>query len=776
MKIKNQIKVSPLIGLVLLSTFAVNSIAAQAATPMPATPGSTPTAGKTATAQVTKTPTRLTATAVSTTSPTGKETTLPANPSPTVTATPLAAVPANSSRFNLSELTGIGDIVLQGTSPSYSFFFPIPQEWKLTDVTFHLEVTHSDILRPDSSLTLLANGIPVESLRLDSANQSPETWTVRLPAEMLTAESLNITFAATLRISDRICDDILNSANWVRISNQSPVVFQYDSHSPSLQFNQFPYPFIRNRSLTADQIAVVFSPQATGEEMTSVLSISSYLGTQSTWRGLNLLAVPGNQLTDPVLQKSDLVLVGTMSQITGWLKSVDWPLQNSASDGLLLPDKSAVPEDAGVLMMAVSPANPDRAVLAVTGRTASAVNMAAEALRHSQFANMSRGEYAVIPAAPRDLTAEKNGFDWSNISLAALKYSDQPVYGIGKQRISIPLELPGSLNPQEMKVHLVFSHAPFVTTDRSYLVLSANGIPQSGLYLKAENEHQYQWDVTIPGSKLVPGKNVLEVLFDLHLTDTEACDDNFTDKAWGVLHKESSIQITFSPAPPKPDLFTYPQPFGKNTLVVISPQSGEKERFGTFQLISQLGKSLGNQARFIEMKTAAQVTEETLKGHDLILIGKPDANPWVKAALKTAPIQFDNNTRTLKTSLFDLSVLDIQAVGLLQEIVSPWDKSHTVLLITGTTEDSVAWAGGLLSNSTARQKLKGDIALVDTAGTLTTLNSQVPETFPVNESAQTKKTGTDLSEKILWIALIAIVAILAIGLLVTLIRRRTAAH
>ena len=37
-----------------------------------------------------------------------------------------------TSTYTLADLTGIGDIVLNGTSPSYSFYIPVPSEWQLT--------------------------------------------------------------------------------------------------------------------------------------------------------------------------------------------------------------------------------------------------------------------------------------------------------------------------------------------------------------------------------------------------------------------------------------------------------------------------------------------------------------------------------------------------------------------------------------------------------------------------------------------------------------------
>jgi hypothetical protein len=679
-----------------------------------------------------------------------------------------------TAAFALADLTGIGDIVLSGSSPSYSFFIPVPVEWKLTSVVMHLSLTHSKVLRSNSTITLQINNVPVESLQLISDNIGPYEWDVNVPSEYLNGDVIFVSLIGFMRVSDNVCDDIENAANWTRIASQSTVLFSYEPLPLSLSLNQFPYPFVRTRSLTADKVLVIIPDDATGEEMSSVFDVASSLGSMGTWRGLSLSTIQEMQFTNEIKSEYDAILVGTVDRLKLASLGVTWSLRID-SGKLVQPDNSYVPDTSGAIMIAQSPWNPDKAILAVTGFTPAAVTKAALAIRNSQFANLVRGQYAIIPSLPEDLSASTGGPDWANTDFSALGYSDQTVNGIGEQRISIPLNLPNGVQPKEIKVKLVFSHSPFVSTDRSFIVLSVNGIPQAGLYLKSENENRAEWTVTVPAGQLMPGKNKLEVMFDLHMTDNEICTDDYYDQAWAVLHRDSTIRVSFDTTAVQPDFMNYPSPFGKDTLVIVSSAMGEGERSGIFQLISHLGALLGEQARYLEMVTASQVIPVDLIGHSLIIIGLPDKNSFVADGLKSAPVQLESTSRTLKTTLFDLTIVDGQPIGLIQEIISPWDATRSALIITGTNDQGMGWATGLLSDQTVTDRLRGNIAIVDGNGGLTLVNSFEPASS-VSPVAALLNDAKGPSERTLSIVLIGALVVLIAGLIFILVRRRVGQH
>jgi hypothetical protein len=681
---------------------------------------------------------------------------------------------ASTTTYLLSTITNASEIVLNGSSPSYTFYIPVSQQWQLTGMDLHLQVSHSDVLRESSTLTVQVNNIPVESVQLTDANAGGSQWDVTVPTELLTGDSIRVSLVGFMRISDIICDDIENTANWVRISGESSVDFSYNTQPIDFSLDQLPYPLIQSRSLEKDQVAIVTPADATGEEMTSVFTVAGMLGAASTWRGLDLSTVSILGLTDTVKTTSELVLVGTADRLNLASLGVDWSLSISGGQ-FTQPGGGTVARDAGVIMVAASPWNAGKAVIAITGTTPEAVTKAALAFRNSQFASLARGKYAVISTTPQDLTGSTDTLSWAKTDLETLGYSDQKVNGIGDQTISIPLDLPNGVQPKEVKVTVVFNHSPFISSDRSYLVLSMNGIPQAGLYLNSENEKRTSWTVTVPTDQLMPGTNVLSILFTLHMANTEVCTEDYYNQAWAVLNRQSSIEVTFDTDPVQPDLGNYPSPFGQDTLIVLPQDMGEQERQGIFQVASQLGALLGARAQFMQLTAANAITADDLKGHSLILVGTPETNGFVAEAMKSAPVQMDTVSRTLKNDVFDLSVEDGQTMGMLQEMTSPWDDSKSLLLITGVDDQSVGWATELLSTSDAVKRLSGNVALVDKKNGLTLLNTYEPEksVSPVTQ-LETRSSGP--SGLVLEIALVILLVVIVVLLIIILVRRRVSKH
>ena len=684
------------------------------------------------------------------------------------------ASPTDDGTYTVADITGAGDITLNGSSPSYSFYLPVQKGWQISGITLQFLVSYSKVLRDDSTLTVKINNVPLDSMLLKTVSASGYTWNLSVPAEMITGDTVEVSLVGFLRVAENQCDDIENAAIWVIVSKDSTIKYLYETSDQAFSLEQLPYPFIDTKSLQADKVVVIVPKEATGAEMTSALTIAGSLGSQSTWRGLDISTIQPEDLTADLKANANLIYVGTAERLGLEVAGVDWPVKIS-SGKILQPGGKAAADDSGVIMILASPWNSQKAVMAVTGATTAAVNNAALALESAQFPKLVRGSYAIVPTSPVDQTGVNEASDWAKTDLVTLGYSDQKVNGIGEQAISIPLNFPDGLQPKEIKVTVVFNHSPFVSTDRSFLVLNMNGIPQEGVYLNDKNEKRTSWTVTIPADQLTPGKNTLEVLFTLHMADGEYCTDDYYDQAWAVLSRQTTLEVTFDSATVSPDLSSYPSPFGKNTLVILSSKMGAEERKNSFQMISQLGSLLGERAQYLKIVTASQITTKDLAGNNLIIIGNPSDNSFAAEAVKSTPVTMDANGKTLKTSLFDLTVQDGQPVGLVQEITSPWDSTKSLLLITGTNDKGLGWATGLFTKKDSISRLSGDIAIVDEKEGLTLVDSHALEksVSPIQSLASSTNGPSDL---VIELVLIGLIVILMILLIVILAKRRYAKH
>lgn len=637
-----------------------------------------------------------------------------------------------SETFTLAQLTAaqppFGDVVLQGIRSSSTVFLPLPEEWNMKRMVVRLTFSHSSIMKTSSTLTVMANESPVASVRLTPENEQNGRLEVRIPPELLKGETLSLRFAGTMRIADDYCDDIYNLGNWVRISSLSTVEYGYEQLVIEPNVGRLPYPIINIRSPKIDTALFVTPANPTPQEMIPMYHLASYFSSQQTFRGFSLLTVAMNEAAPAILDKYNMVWVGRVDRLP-MLRDIapKLPLKINEQGTFLSADS----RDVGIIMLATSPWNNGRSVLIVTGATDTAVTNAAKAIRQPEFAKIARGGYALVPTAPIE-TATPLLLETGATTFRALGYTTQTVRGIGKHTLSYVLPTPNWRSPESLKVVVSFSHSPLVSNDESYLVLSNEGIPQSGIYLTKDNVEPTKWTVNIPASQLTAGDNRIDLTFELHFDrdDPRRCDEDLWDHAWGVIHDVSTAEVKLTDNMPELFLTNFPVPFDTGTIVVLPRQMGVEQRAAAFKMFTELGRSVGIRARAFDLMLENQVTEDMLRRQSAILLGRPTENQWVAAALRSAPLKFDGYVRSLDVAALKLVIADTASVGVLEIMPSPWVRQRAVLIITGTDDRGVGIAGNILIDPKLDRTLRGDVAVADSTGYLTTLDSRRPTPVP----------------------------------------------
>lgn len=623
--------------------------------------------------------------------------------------------------FTLNDLTALGEIVLQGRRASTVVFAPLPEDWNVKRMTVRLTFAHSSIMKNTSTLTVMANDKPVGSVRLTPENEQTGKLDIRIPPEVLKGDVVALKFVGTMRIADDYCDDLNNMGNWVRISSLSTVEYGYEQLVLEPNVGRLPFPFINPRSVKIDTALFVTPANPTPQEMIPMYYLASFFSSQMTFRGMNLLSLPMNEVTPTILDKYNLIWIGRADRLPQ-LRDIAAKLPLKINDqGSFL---SADSRDVGIIMLAASPWNSGRSILIVTGATDTAVANAAKAVRQPEFVKVARGSYALVPTTPVEAPITLP-LEAGVTTFKALGFPTQTVTGIGKQTLDYTLATPNGRIPESVKLTISMAHSPFTSNDLSYLTLAINGVPQSGVYLNKDNVQPSKWTVTIPASQLTAGDNKLELTYELHFDkDERRCDEDEWDQAWGVIYDTTTVEAKLSDATPELFLTSFPVPFDTGTLVVLPRQMGAEQRAAAFKLFNVLGRSMESRARAFELTTADQVTEDMLRRQSAILLGRPTENQWVAAALRSAPLKFDGYVRSLDIPSLKLVVADTSSVGVLEIMTSPWIKQKAVLIITGTDDKGVGLAGSILVDPKLGKSLKGDVAVADSTGFLTTLDSR----------------------------------------------------
>lgn len=723
-----------LAGLLLPALFAVSSVPAAAQT------GPTPT-------------------------PAAAATPAPVRPPVLNLPEPSAGGDGQSLRLPFTQLGVRNDLILRGVNPGSGVFFPIPEDWTLISARLEVRLSHSTTLSPDSALTVSVNGQPAASLRLSPENSSSALWTVTLPEGQIKGENLDIRLDGYLRTTDNACHDMEDATNWATISRDSALVVQSQRAPFQPNLARFPYPVLRARALQDAAALVVIPDDASSEDWPSVLPLAGFLGQTAGFRPFNLYAVRERDLTPALAAAYDLVFAGRAGQLKLLQQNAStFPLK-LANGKIAGSDGRALADDTGAVMEGVSPWSKERGILVLSGNGAEGLRRAVQAVIQPGFANLARGTFALVPELPR--------VEGSNVaaapsvwSLQTLGLGDQVVRGIGLQTVDVGLDLPVARTASGAQLVAYVSHSPFTTGDRSFFNVNVNDVPVKGVYLSADNEQRGRLEISLPGSALRPGRNSLRFQFELHLARSEDCARSGGDQAWGILHRDSALTIDFGANRSGGSLENLPAPFTESTLLVLPASPGANELAAAFLIANQFGRELGERVSAITAVAVDRLDRGQLRAAHVILLGQPSDQPLLTEALAVGPIGLDGNGRFLRTSRTNLRLQSDQPLGMLVLQTSPWASNKSTLAISGTSDEAAGWAALLLSDSGRRNQIRGDLAVIDGAGTLTTLDSRAQPSGVTGQSEGTRPTP----EWTRWAA-IAILLLVVLGVAGLLGRR-----
>ncbi len=138
------------------------------------------------------------------------------------------ALPGEGREWTLKDLTGItGDIALEGPSPSFSLYLPVPPGLRFRESTLSLEYVASPLLSFGSTLSVYG-----ENTLLASFEVRPGEHRTKIPLapleELTLQDTLRIEIRGNFRHSENLCEDLLSRDLFVRIRPESRFLLSLD--------------------------------------------------------------------------------------------------------------------------------------------------------------------------------------------------------------------------------------------------------------------------------------------------------------------------------------------------------------------------------------------------------------------------------------------------------------------------------------------------------------------------------------------------------------------
>jgi len=614
--------------------------------------------------------------------------------------------------YTLDQLGWDKSVTLNGYKPSYTFNMRIAKSMRIQKATLHLNMTYSPNLSSQTMVYIKLNNDIIRGLPVPAGQNNQATWDVELPVEQLSHDWQALTFSAYLYSTDNLCSPTV----WIYISPESTITLSYAEHPFNGTLNQLPYPFVDVSALETISTLLVLPAAPSQQDIISLFKVAERLGEVSADYKVLVSTEFIDNLQLEQKKQNNLLLIGESSNLFEQAQAgYPWPYKQENN---LFVDATQTPlkNNPGLIMLAQSPWNPTLGIMSITGNDDVSLNKAVSAFLLSEFKSLASGQTAIIDNinVSNELTQT---IDWHHTTFKDLGYSDQSVSGLGTHTLSYNIALPNNRLPGYMTIKTQLAYPIFRDRDLSEITLVINGVKQSSLWLTDDHA---SWSVDIPSSALKPGKNTLDYIIDLHL-DAERCSRQNYDQIWAGIRAESTLETSFLNDFPTANLNQFPVPFNTTVTIILPNKLSKNETKMLARLFFKFGMIYQNSAQYIDIRTSEQVDINFIQHHNVILVGTPETNSWIALLMDAVPVQINEEARILNTQEKHMVLSDKDSVGLLELIQSPWAQGKSILFITGNNEESLIWAIKTLADDKRRSTLKGNIALIHSDQSISTL-------------------------------------------------------
>jgi len=480
--------------------------------------------------------------------------------------------------------------------------------------------------------------------------------------------------------------------------------YSLDRYSPDLAL--YPFPFFE-RSFEYEPVYIVLPETPSTTDLSAAATIAAGLGKFSNGE-IRLASILDTQIPADIRSNYHLIVIGKVGA-NRFLESLSLPL---------LLDDPALSEGHGVIEEIVSPWNPLRMILVVTGNSDEALFKASQALNRETHLLDMQGSVAIVEMVlpPEPVESRQPAADFT---VADLGYGEEVVYGTRPRELVYRFPMPvGFAITEEVWFTLYFGHARIVSPANSSLSVHLNDVPISSVLLDGGNADGETLQVPLPPWLIHPGINEVRISIEMNLEDEDKCLFLDAKQLWTAIYSNSYFHLPFTTQEVLPSLDLFPYPFDEwpslsGLLVVLPDRPSQFDYDRMLELAAGLGAADQGEALALQVITADLVTQESRLDKDLVLIGRSSGHSLIAELNDNLPQPFEPDLDLLRSQIESAAFAQDPSrdVGLIEELAAPWDTERTILVLTGTTDEGVALAVRTLFSRGGG--LAGNVALVE---------------------------------------------------------------
>jgi hypothetical protein len=652
----------------------------------------------------------------------------------------------NRAVFSFSDL-GVRERNLFSPLDATSLLFSVPPNWKLApggllELHFDVVVSGADLGRIQedaligSNLIVRFNQVVLGVISAGATGSYVQQFQIPNDALVPSREDgrhvLSITFDAQLG-----CTYDLNSVVTIKPSSYFDLLYEEDS--PQIDFSRLPAPFYLENSIVPDSVLVVVPDNPDPLELQAAMNVTAGFGAMID-DAYDFNLVNYQALDDVRRSQNHLIFVGLPSHFDV-LSDVGFeiPVRDGQFEGV-----PAASSDDGILQMALSPWNPSKAIMLVSGKSLDALSKAAFAMSTGNVLAYQGSALAYVSNV-QFLTSDIPVVE--QFTLEDLGYPTEILDGVGTSSVDYRFHISKSqVASKESYIDLVYYHSALLGYGSSSLSVYLNGQVFATDVFTEETEQITTLRVRIPPGVLRYGENLLEIRSSMLVHPS--CDEIGFIDPWLTVSNQTLLflpasednllsDIVFRDLKFFPDLFTSNSDLGN--VAFILPAS-DPVAWGIAGQISYLfGEATRLRISNLNVYFGDAIPDAVRSNRSMIIIGAPGDIPFIDEINNQLPAPFDFNDNTASEQQLQISyrIPSGQSVGYLELLTSPFNSGESILVISGNTSAGVAIAGNVLLQRDLQDQLAGVFAVSDgsqiATGNATSLFSIVGEGVPSAE-------------------------------------------
>ena len=591
------------------------------------------------------------------------------------------------------------DVLLEGVYGTASMYLSLSPAWEIKEGSYlSLDFATSIPLEfYGSSLTVYLNGQPLKSIFIDSLTENKQHLDIDLPANLLNAGFNEVRIRTYHRMTELICEDDGNPANWVVLYDTSLMHIEYEEKMTDLKLSDFPFPFTKNYNQVPVNFTFISEDNMTEAQYQALHNIAADMGYLNAYKNLDFSVT---QIGD---YKED---------INGIYAGYTVPEAYQTRLESLWSDKTQTDN-----FIALVPLENNKYILLLIGSDDSYLRMMSKVLMNEQLLSQMSGQIFTFDSS--DLLPMPISSNDEIFSFEELGYSDVYTEGSKTSTSTYFLDIPDNWHLDNGAQLVVKArYANVMDLEQSTVIALINNVPIGSYILSKESDTNATFAFDIPKELYNEKSLTLSVKFSLE-GDFD-CSSGANTSYWTFVSNQSFIYLPHVEKL-EYDLTDYPAPFvgnynlGNLNLTYQTAPSDALLKLG-LNIVAFVAHESNNEGDF----TISYGTLPSDKNN--IVIGTLDQE--VVKGLNDSlnfSYDYDSNQFVNKDHLKILNGYNDKLNSI--QLLGKSDSPYKTLVLIGPDEVYLSTAGKFLSDFEFVDKLYGNVLMVDSQGLFQTFDT-----------------------------------------------------